>query len=172
MLRYYHYTQDWCWLKTSSHNAFSLYHITSPAFSDISTPSSLLWDGSTSFVSLFSFHWLFHVFKLLKSYYCFLFFLPLVLLNLILSGGFILFLKNTFHSIGIWSCGHYYKGLTCLHCGFRAWSSVDLTEIMLDTPKPQGCSLRRSHRNNQKKRKRKGLGNGASQHYYWSSTTS
>ena len=31
------------------------------------------------------------------------------LLDLILSGDFILFLKNTFHLISIWSCGHYYK---------------------------------------------------------------
>ena len=59
--------------------------------------------------SLFSFHWLFHVFKLLKLYYHFLSILSLVLLDLILSGGFILFLKNTFHLISIWSCGHYYK---------------------------------------------------------------
>ena len=69
----------------------------------------MLWDGSISFVSLFSFHWLFHVFKLLKSYYCFLSFFSLVLLDLILSGGFILFLKDIFHLIGICSCGHYYK---------------------------------------------------------------
>ena len=58
-------------------------------------------------VLLHSFH--FHVFKLLKSYYCFLSILSLVLLGLILSGGFILFLKDIFHLIGIWSCGHYYK---------------------------------------------------------------
>ena len=31
------------------------------------------------------------------------------LLDLILSGGFILFLEDTFHLIGIWSCGYYYK---------------------------------------------------------------
>ena len=37
------------------------------------------------------------------------FILSLVLLDLILSGGFILFLKDTFHLIGIWTCGHYYK---------------------------------------------------------------
>ena len=30
-------------------------------------------------------------------------------LHLILSGGFILFLKDTFHLIGIWSCEHYYN---------------------------------------------------------------
>ena len=41
--------------------------------------------------------------------YLFLFILSLVLLDLILSGGFILFLKDTFHLIGIWSCGYYYK---------------------------------------------------------------
>ena len=41
--------------------------------------------------------------------YLFLFILSLILLDLILSGGFILFLKNTFHPIGIWFCGHYYK---------------------------------------------------------------
>ena len=41
--------------------------------------------------------------------YFFLFILSLVLLDLILSGGIILFLKDTFHLIGIWSCGHYYK---------------------------------------------------------------
>ena len=41
--------------------------------------------------------------------YFFLFILSLVLLDLILSGGFILFLKDTFHLIGIWSCRHYYK---------------------------------------------------------------
>ena len=67
------------------------------------------WDGSTLFVPLFSFHWLFHVFKLFESYYHFLSILSLVLLDLILSGGFILFLKNIFLLIGIWSCGHYYK---------------------------------------------------------------
>ena len=58
-------------------------------------------------VLLHSFH--FHVFKLLKLYYCFLSILSLALLDLILSGGFILFLKDIFHLIGIWSCGHYYK---------------------------------------------------------------
>ena len=58
-------------------------------------------------VLLHSFH--FHVFKLLKSYYCFLSILSLVLLDLILSGGFILFLRDIFHLISIWSCGHYYK---------------------------------------------------------------
>ena len=38
--RYYRYSQDRCWLKTQSHNAFSLYRQTSPTFSDISIPSS------------------------------------------------------------------------------------------------------------------------------------
>ena len=58
-------------------------------------------------VLLHSFH--FHVFKLLKLYYRFLSILSLVLLDFILSRGFILFLKDIFHLIGIWSCGHYNK---------------------------------------------------------------
>ena len=58
-------------------------------------------------VLLHLFH--FHVFKLLKSYYRFLSILSLVLLDLILSRGLILFLNDIFHLIGIWSCGHYYK---------------------------------------------------------------
>ena len=58
-------------------------------------------------VLLHSFH--LHVFRLLKLYYCFLSILSLVLLDLILFRGFILFLKDIFHLIGIWSCGHYYK---------------------------------------------------------------
>ena len=59
----------------------------------------LLWDGSTL---------LFHLI-LIKWPYLFLSILSLVLLDLILSEGFILFLKNIFHLIGIWSCGYYYK---------------------------------------------------------------
>ena len=46
---------------------------------------------------------------LLKSYYYFLSILSFVLLDLFLSGGFILFLMDIFHLITIWSCRHYYK---------------------------------------------------------------
>ena len=66
--------------------------------SHLYTTASLLWDGST-----LSFHLI-----LIKWPYLFLSILSLVLLDLILSGGFILFLKDIFHLIGIWSCGHYY----------------------------------------------------------------
>ena len=57
--------------------------------------SVMLWDGS----SILSYLWPY-------------FFLSMALslsLHLIIFGGFILFLKDTFHLIGIWSCGHYYK---------------------------------------------------------------
>ena len=65
--------------------------------------AQLLWDGST-----LCFYLILSVVSYLWSYLV-LFILSLVLLDFILSGGFILFLKDIFHLISIWSCGHYYK---------------------------------------------------------------
>ena len=63
--------------------------------------------GLSEVVKVFVMRWLYPI---IPSYIILYYQVALSLsLHLILSGGFILFLKDIFHLIAIWSCGHYYK---------------------------------------------------------------